>query len=197
MVALVYAARHPEHPAGLTLVSASLREDVEAIVAAFRRLGGDHVADVARAEAEDSTLVTQAAFGEICLPFYSRQPDVEDFLASWARRTIHTPQVELAFTRAASALDLGPYAEQVACPVLLMSGADDPIMPPALQQEVADALGDRLTRFELFDDCGHLVMRDRRDEAHALIKSFVQEFGVRQPSQTPEANADLVVPATT
>lgn len=47
LVTMHYAARHPDHPAKVVLSNASARSNVDRIVAAFRRLHGDDVAEVA------------------------------------------------------------------------------------------------------------------------------------------------------
>ncbi|HJU47254.1 MAG TPA: alpha/beta hydrolase, partial [Gaiellaceae bacterium] len=47
-VALVYAARHPDHPRALVLQSTNARFDLDRVVEAFRAAGGDEVASTAR-----------------------------------------------------------------------------------------------------------------------------------------------------
>jgi pimeloyl-ACP methyl ester carboxylesterase len=47
-VAMLYAARHPRHPAALVLQSTNARFDLTRLVEGFRRFGGDEVAELAR-----------------------------------------------------------------------------------------------------------------------------------------------------
>lgn len=58
-VAMVYAARHAGHPGALVLQSTNARFDLARVVAAFRRAGGDEVAEiVARVYGDDPSPVT-------------------------------------------------------------------------------------------------------------------------------------------
>jgi hypothetical protein len=58
-------------------------------------------------------------------------------------------------------------------------------MPVELTRELADALGDRLWRLDLFPDCGRLVQRDQPERLKSSIAEFVLAHFGRQPSQTP------------
>src|SRR4029077_4293541 len=46
-VAMLYAARHPQHPGGLVLQSTMARFDLGRLVAGFRRVGGDRIGELA------------------------------------------------------------------------------------------------------------------------------------------------------
>jgi pimeloyl-ACP methyl ester carboxylesterase len=75
MVAMAYAARHPDHPEKLILQSTMGRLDLERITAGFRRVGGDEAADAARAFwSEDAGPEAMAAYATTCLPLYSPTP---------------------------------------------------------------------------------------------------------------------------
>src|SRR4051794_17793006 len=75
MVAMAYAARHPDHPAKLILQSTMAQLDVDRIAEGFRRVGGDDAADVARTmwTTEDSPEAAMA-YAATCLPLYSPTP---------------------------------------------------------------------------------------------------------------------------
>lgn len=185
MVAQVYAARHPDHPAADGLLCTSMRTDTTAMIEAFRRLGGDEVAAVAEADAVDPSRESAAAFLEHCVPFYSTKPDVEDYLARILRRVIRTPDTEVSFTSDSETMNLRPYVEQITCPVLVIGGSDDPVMPRYLMDELADALDERLWRYVQLDDCGHMLWRDQPQDVDRHLREFVFAHAGRQPSQTP------------
>lgn len=185
MVAQVYAGRHPDHPAAVGLMCTSMRTDASAMIDAFRRVGGDDVASVAEADLTEPSQETAAAFLEHCLPYYSSKPDVDAYLAALLRRVVQTPDTEVVFTRAMKTMDLRPYVEQIRCPVLVLGGNDDPIMPRHLMDELADTLGDQLWRYVQFDDCAHMLWRDQAKVVGDHVREFVLAHGDRQPSQTP------------
>src|SRR5262249_52425913 len=75
-----YAARHPEHALAHVLVVSPPRFARDEVVEAFRTLGGDAVADLARRDLEHSTPETQQAFLDLCLPLMSQKPGVRAWL---------------------------------------------------------------------------------------------------------------------
>lgn len=185
MVAQAYAGRHPDHPAAVGLLATSMRTDQSAMVEAFRRVGGDDVAAVAEADFTDPSVETAEAFGEHCLPYYSTRPGVSDYLTQLMKRVVQTPEVEVAFTRTIGSLDLRPYVDQIRCPVLLLGGENDPIMPTFLMDELANALADNLWRYVQLADCSHMLSRDRPTEVASHLREFVLAHAELQPSQTP------------
>jgi pimeloyl-ACP methyl ester carboxylesterase len=185
MVAQVYAGRHPEHPAAVGLLCTSMRTDRAAMIDAFRRVGGDDVAAVAEADFTDPSQETAEAFLEHCLPYYSTKPDVGSYLSQLMRRVIRTPDTEVAFSRTMKTMDLRSYVEQIRCPVLVLGGNDDPIMPRHLMDELADTLGDQLWRYVQLDNCGHMLRRDQPQQVDRHVRDFVLAHADTQPSQTP------------
>ena len=73
-----YATHHPQHPVKLILLSCGARLNVDRIAAAFRRLGGDEVATIAREFWSDFNLSRGAAYMEKCIPLYFRTPPDPD-----------------------------------------------------------------------------------------------------------------------
>lgn len=185
LVAQVYGGRHPGHAAALGLVATAMRHDFQASIERFRRLGGEEVAQAAQEDFYDTTPETNRRFAEVCLPYFSRKPDVYEYLGGFQGRSLHTPAVELAFTFSMADVDLRRYVDKISCAVLVLGGADDPIIPAELMTELAQALESRLWRQVSFEDCGHFVWRDRGAEAYALMREFVLEHTELQPTQTP------------
>ena len=69
-------------------------------------------------------------------------------------------------------MDLRPGLAAIACPTLVMGGAEDPVTPVICSQELAAAMGDT-ARLEIFEGCGHGAYRDDPDGAEQLLRSFL------------------------
>jgi pimeloyl-ACP methyl ester carboxylesterase len=173
MVAMHYAARHPDHPLALVLMSTAARDDPEASVEMFRRFGGDEAADIARRcnEHQDDDLL--AKFMEICLPRYSRKPGVKEWLAERRARTIEKPEVDTHFTNGElKNLDLTGDLQAIRCRTLVLGGEEDPIIPIHLIEEAANAIPAGLATFHRIPDAGHTLSRDAPWSAE-LVQQFV------------------------
>ena len=72
LVALQYAAHHPERPAKLVLISAVARFVHARSIAAFDRLGGAEAGEVAARYIRQPDKATFAEYLRVCLPLYSR-----------------------------------------------------------------------------------------------------------------------------
>jgi proline iminopeptidase len=172
MVAMHYAARHPDHPAGIVLSSTTARMRYDRVYEMFERLGGPE----ARATAErfwegDGN---DADFGEymtVCMPLYTvakgaindRTPRVIfnlDLARQWRRTEQQT-------------MDLLPELAAVTCPVLVLAGELDPVCPVADSEDIVAALAPEVVRFERFADCGHGSYRDQPDKTFAVVRDFL------------------------
>jgi proline iminopeptidase len=68
-VAQEYAAAHPEHPAGLILISTGPRfAGLDETVERFREVGGEEAADVVRRDWESPSEETAAEWSRVCGP---------------------------------------------------------------------------------------------------------------------------------
>lgn len=94
----------------------------------------------------------------------------------WLARTIVKNDVAIWFN--------GPNNEQgrmvlrvdlalVKCPVLVLAGELDPIMPIVFSETLVAALPSQLTRFERFADCGHGVIADAPEQAIEMLRAFI------------------------
>lgn len=170
MVAMRYLARHPGHPAKVVLSCTAARMDVEAIVAAFGRFGGDEAAAAARAFWSDPSAAHRARYLEVCGPFYSRQPgNVFE-----GRRAVVQPDVLATFARGEQrTMDLLPGLAAATCPVLLLAGALDPVCPLGAMEAIRDALPAGLVRWEVFDDAAHGTFRDSPARTFDVVRQFL------------------------
>jgi proline iminopeptidase len=168
-VGALYASRHPEGPRRLVLVSAAARHVPDRCIAVFDRLGGPEAAAAYRAAfAEDATDEDVDRYHRICLPLYSARPSEPGPPA------IDRPQLRRAFsTGEVRTMDLRPALGAVRCPVLVISGVDDPITTIEDAREVVQHLPAGLVRFEPLDGARHNVYTDVPGRALDLIRGFL------------------------
>jgi proline iminopeptidase len=176
MVAIVYAARFPDHPCGLILDSTTPRgsqhlERQQRILEVFERIGGPKIREIAQRAVQERTPEARAEFREICRPLYTRQPLSPDA----SKRTVEHLDVVHWFGRPGgeeATMDLTSKLAAIRCPVLVMVGEDDPVTPLSESEEILRCLK-RPGRFERFADCGHGVFRDQPLRAINAIREFV------------------------
>lgn len=76
-----------------------------------------------------------------------------------------------------------PDLDLVTCPVLVLGGADDPLLPPPLMTELAQALtGSRHVEHVTVPGAGHPVFLDRPDIAYPAVRRFIDKT-LRQPAE--------------
>jgi pimeloyl-ACP methyl ester carboxylesterase len=142
-VAMLYAARHPRHPAALVLQSTNARFDLTRLVEGFRRFGGDEVAELARRDYGGDP-VSDEEWARVFVRFGPQVPGTEEL----ARR-IRNPELDvrgMELFRSCNVLDQLPH---ICCPTLVCVGELDPVTPVATAREIADALLDGIVRFEV------------------------------------------------
>ncbi|MEY2424215.1 MAG: hypothetical protein QOI95_4282 [Acidimicrobiaceae bacterium] len=170
MVAMAYAARHPEHPAKLILQSTAAQMTVDRITEGFRRVGGDEAAEVARVFwTGDGGPEAMLAYAATCLPLYSPTP------ADPATQTRVQMNVELLMDpgRVMRDMNLLPGLAEVRCPTLVIAGEDDPICPIESMQDIVDALPAEHVRFERIPKAGHFANNDDPERFFGLVREFI------------------------
>ncbi len=171
LVALSFASRYPDRPAGLVLVSAVARYVHQRSVSEFDRLGGAHAGEVAARYFGEPSETTFADYMNVCLPLYTRRPLDPDVVA----RMRINPEATVNWSRVhAGTMDLREAVGRIACPVLLFAGEDDPSFTLAGAEELAASLPPALTTFRRVPAAGHGVFRDAPwalDEAAEFIRS--------------------------
>ncbi len=170
MVAMAYAARHPDHPAKLVFSSTAARNDLERMVRRFEERGGAEVAAVARRFWTEMSADSLADYVSLALPTYNRIPGDPD----GARRGRLSVDLMLQFLGGEGrTMNLLPGLANVRCPTLVLGGELDPVCPIEMQAEIAAALPREHVRFERFANCGHGVFRDDPARGFALIREFI------------------------
>lgn len=181
MVAMSYATRHPEHPGALVLAVTEAREPpVDMVVDAFRRLGGEEVADIVRRDLIHSTEETSQLFVERALPLMSQSPDARTKVARVVGRAIRRQDVELHFNNGEGAsFDFRGALGTIRCPTLVLGGAMDPVVPPEAFAEIRDALPDHLVEAHLIEGAGHLLALDATERFQQLIAGFTSKHALK------------------
>jgi proline iminopeptidase len=172
-VAQAYATRHPKHPAKLILASTCARVVYDDVFAAFERIGGKQARDTATAYWLNPTLESRLKYIETCLPYYNTRPATDP---DGLKRAILRHDVGLAFNGPKNEqghMDFRADLARVQCPVLVMAGDTDPIMPISLAETLVSCLPPHLVRFERFENCGHGVQRDDPERAFRIIREFI------------------------
>ena len=181
MVALSFAAHHPDRLRGLVLSSANARYVPSRAVAVFDRLSPG-AGNVATAYFADPTEATFAEYLRVCVPLYMQTPLPPEIVARMEVNMEAPPHWQRA---EAKRLDLREEAGRIACPVLVIAGEDDPSFPVSGAEELVAALPTHLVRFERFPHAGHGVFRDAPG-AIALVQEFVRTVGDPEAEAGPE-----------
>ena len=168
MVALSFAAQHPEDVGRIVLSSANARYVPGRSVAVFDRLSPG-AGDVAAAYFNDPNELTFTDYLRVCVPLYTRTPLDPELVARMEVNMEAAPHWQRA---EGGRLDLRDEAAKVACPVLVLAGEEDPAFPVSGAEELVAALPAHLVRFERFAGAGHGVFRDA-PHALELVKEFV------------------------
>lgn len=169
MVAMLYGARHPGHAGGLILDSTTGRFDVERMVATFRRLGGDEMAEtIARVYGGDASEITPEQWARCWAHFGHWVPGPEEKARVVLNVALNPPGLKL-LTRFNALDQLG----KIDCPTLVCVGAIDPATPLAGAREIFGALPAGLARLGVIANAGHFPWKDNPEEYWALISEFV------------------------
>jgi pimeloyl-ACP methyl ester carboxylesterase len=149
------------------------RMDVPANVEAFRRLGGEK-ARVARADVEDPSEEHLAEFLRVCLPLYSRRPGAVEYFRRML--SIETPEVTVSYMRSHPGGEALVDLHLVSCPVLVLAGEADPVVPPATVAELVEGLRHAPVELLMLPDCGHTVFRDQPEIAYGTVRGFLNRL---------------------
>jgi pimeloyl-ACP methyl ester carboxylesterase len=167
-VAQAYAARFPDHPAGLILAGTAPRFVLERSLTMFSRLGGPEVADVAR-RFFGNPAGEFAEYLATCFPFYGRTPAPPETVA----RVVINVDVADHFVRGEMpSFDLRASLAAVQAPTLVLSGATDVIATPEDVSELLGCLPGSLVTHRSFGESGHEIFRDAGPAAVQAVLEF-------------------------
>jgi proline iminopeptidase len=177
-VALAYAGLFPDHPGGVILANTTGgRSDQQRVIEAFGRLGGPEAAEVARRTYADKTGDYQAEFTRVCYPLYSATPGWPAESRQFLARMIQNIDVNLHYaSQLVSGFDPWSVAGAVRCPVLVLTGEDDPVSPLPVVEELVSQLPAETTRLVRLPGARHTIFRDRPDLAFPAVRTFVSQL---------------------
>jgi pimeloyl-ACP methyl ester carboxylesterase len=175
VVALEYAARHPEHPSALVLAAPVARIIPERSIATYERLGGPEARAVAERFYDGMDEQGFADFLRVCFPLLSSYALTSDVIA----RADWNPAVLMEWMRGeAKELDLREELAAVRAPALVLAGEDDAWAPLESVEEVVALLPDS-TRFRSYTRGRHSVFRDA-PEAYEDMRIFLDEIQAQE-----------------
>jgi len=182
IVAVLYAAEHPDGLSKLVLTSAVARASQTRAIEIFDRLGGPEAADVAVRYFSSPTDANFIDFLRVCVPLYTRTPLTPE---SIARVEMNIELSKHWDAGEALTWDVRGHAPLVRVPTLVLAGEDDPSATIAGTEELVAGLPAELVRFERFAGAGHGVFRDV-PAAVELVKDFVRWQPEPDDSDAPE-----------
>lgn len=172
-VAQAYAARHPGHAGKIALISTSAKVDFEQVYKAFGALGGPEVEAIARRYWDNPTDESRAEYRDRCVPFYSvkAQPN-----SDWLTRMIIRNDTALWFngpSHEQGRMDFRESLRSIDCPVLVMCGDKDPIMPMAFSEVIASSVPEEQLSLHRIADCAHAIPADQPEQFFEILRGFI------------------------
>lgn len=166
MIALEALRQAPGRITGLALLGSNARPETEAM------------------RALRSTAVRQFRTGQVreviepnvALAFHADGAGRPDLRARYWRFILSAGGEALARQNEAvmDRPDARPHLSRIACPTLVVCGADDMLTPPECSQEMASAI--RSAELALIPRCGHLLTMERAPQVNALLQGWISRW---------------------
>ena len=172
-VAQRYLARHPDHPSKVALLCTTARLNLEAIENRFTELGGEIAGKTAR-KMFGGDMSVLADFLQHCIPLYSTEPQDPNAMA---RVVMNFELMGQFFSGEGALMDLRSGLAETNCPVLVVGGEQDPVMPVAMTRELAAAIPAPLVRYELLPGVSHLQVGGKASAE--LVRQFIREEALK------------------
>jgi pimeloyl-ACP methyl ester carboxylesterase len=174
MVAMSYAAQHPEHPAKLILSSTAARMHLDVSYRMMEERGGTKAREVAQRFWTTADEDAMAEYMAVCMPLYNSTAGENQ--AAVRRRAIMRSETTRHFSLGEMrTMDARAGLEAVRCPTLVTVGDYDPITPVVCSEEIVASLPPGVGELKVFKGAGHGVHRDSPDEAEALLRRFLSD----------------------
>lgn len=182
LVALLYAAEHPDRVGKLVLVATGVRFDepqVEAMEAAMQRRSGEPWYDDALAALEEEQagrFRDDAELGRIVareLPFYFAHYGENEraFVQHALEQPVHAAALRHFNAQEFLTFDLRSALPRVTAPTLVVAGEEDFILGPRACREVAEGIAD--ARLELLTGVGHMPWVENPEAFTATVTDFL------------------------
>lgn len=167
-IALLYAARHPGHAAGIVVQSGFARWDAERLAAAFTAVAGEEVGELARRDyageelSEEDGERVYAAFGTHVPDERKRAASPQNLaLNHWGMNVVRRT-------------DILDQLGTISSPTLVCVGERDPVTPVGAAEEIVAALPAGLGRLEVIEGAGHFTWLDAPEAFWPVITDFVR-----------------------
>ena len=143
-------------------------------MALFEQLGGPEAGALARRRLIDGDTSREVLddWLRLCVPHYNRT--ASDPLEQ--QRGVRNAEATRWFSRAdgeGNHFDLRADLHRIECPVLLMGGTLDPMVPVENQRDIAALLPPHLVRYEEFEGAGHGLVADAPERGLTLLREFI------------------------
>lgn len=172
VVTMMYATRHPTHPAKIILSSTTARIRRDRMYPAFERAGGKQAREAAERFWENPCAETEGEYDRVCLPLYN--PSAALANTDVTSRMIFNLELGRRFFQGEGrTFDLLEDLNRIECPTLLLAGEDDPVTPIEDAADIAGRIPAGLLHFVRFANAGHGVFRDDPQRAVQVIREFV------------------------
>ena len=183
LVALLYAAEHPDRIGNLVLVATGARfheQQLAAMQAGMNQRSGEPwFADAAAAlqQEQQGQFRDDAELGRIVareLPFYFARygEDEQAFVQRVSEHPVHAAAIRCFNAQEFTTFDLRPELPRVSAPTLVLAGEEDFILGPESCREVADGIAD--ARLEVLDGVGHMPWVEAPEAFAATVGSFLE-----------------------
>ncbi len=166
-IAMLYAARHPDHAGALVLQSTCARFDLDRLVEGVRRVAGDDVAALARRDYGGDS-VSDEEWARVFAAFGPHVPDAQQM----ARRT-RNPELGPHGMELLRRLDILDQLPRIECPTLVCVGELDSVTPVDASREIVGALRAGVGRLEVIAGAGHFPWLDAPAAYAAVLREFV------------------------
>ena len=167
-IVLLYAARHPGHAGGLIVQSGFARWDAARMVAGFRRVAGDEVAEIARRSYAGDPVPDQD-WARVFAAFGPHLPDRERLAAVPQNHALNEHGMALM-----RRLDITDQLNRVETPTLVSVGELDPVTPVPAAEEIVDVLPDGVGELAIVEGAGHFPWLDEPDRYWPAIINFTR-----------------------
>jgi proline iminopeptidase len=196
LVAMTCAARYPELVAGLILdsplgVPTSLTETLEV----FERRGGPLARDAARRYLTGDTSDEAArAWKEHALPLYGDGAAEADMEQRRARARLSDDVLTHFRSGACGPAEATGYLPDITCPILILAGEHDPVVPAAATRRLAASIPSAAVTLEILPGVGHGTFRQATQTAFTHVRHFITDrnasldHSLQSGSPQPEAH---------
>jgi proline iminopeptidase len=182
-VAVLYAARHPGHAAGLVLLASMARFDLDRLTEGFRSVAGDAVAALARGDYSGERATTAEQWAAVFAAFGPHVPSPEQLTRRTKNLAVAAPGMALLRT-----LDIRDALGAVDCPTLICTGELDPVAPPEAAREIAARMPPGVARLEVLPGAGHFPWLDVHTRLAPLITAFAEACRSAEPPSSQEVS---------